>query len=666
MNLSTSFHFKNIKSIFGNKEFIGWGRKRSGIFAMWCHKIFGGKLTLREDGFIRSVGLGVDGSPSFSVVEDDSGIYYDATTPSKLENILNNYDFSSNVDLLSESKKSMGLIRKFCISKYNNSFYIDADFFKNNKERVLVVVQTENDASLKYGLGYKYSTRKMIEDAIAENKNAAVYVKIHPDVLSGHKKSDIEIDDIPSTCVILDQNINPISLLKYFSKVYTKTSGMGMEALILGLDVVCYGLPYYAGWGLTRDKQKLHRRRRKLKLEELFAGSYILYTKYFNPYSMQKVNIIDAIMSIVKYSGLEQKNSGNLYFFGFSSWKHKNIKHFFTSSYSNALYFCDSLEDALNSGLNSQSKIYIWGKKSFLDVEKYASKYSMELSRAEDGFIRSVSLGSDLTKTYSLVVDSKGIYFDPSSNSDLEDILNNYVLDDKLKERSKKLKRYLINKRLSKYNLYKDVHISLDNKKQTQKLVLVIGQVEDDASIQYGGDRMTNLELLKKTRNKRPSEYIVYKAHPDVLVGNRAGSISSREIKKYADAELKEVSLPSILDICDEVHTITSLSGMEALLRGKKVYTYGMPFYAGWGLTHDEKILHRRVKKCTLEELIAASYIIYPRYIHPRTSQFCEIEVLLQELDKERNSHSRNIFLNKITLDRMLLKIKSYILSLQK
>ncbi|EOI3894992.1 capsular polysaccharide biosynthesis protein, partial [Campylobacter jejuni] len=79
----------------------------------------------------------------------------------------------------------------------------------------------------------------------------------------------------------------------------------------------------------------------------------------------------------------------------------------------------------------------------------------------------------------------------------------------------------------------------------------------------------------------------------------------------------------------DEIHTITSTSGFDALLRAKKVFTYGMPFYAGWGLTKDKYRCERRIRKLSLEELVAGALIIYPRYINPKTKTLCEIEVCL-------------------------------------
>jgi len=295
------YYFSNILSIFSTKDFKGWGRKKTGKFALWCKKTFGGKVTLYEDGFIRSIGLGIHGSPSLSRVEDDIGIYYDATMPSKLENILNTYDFSSDTKLMQTTAEAMHLIKKHHISKYNNAPIINVDFFKGDiNSKVLIIAQTAGDASLEYGLGNAFSTKQIIDDAIQENPKASVYIKIHPDVLSEKKRSDIGVKDIPKNCYIIDEDINSISLLKHFDKVYTKTSGMGMEALILGLEVACYGIPYYAGWGLTEDKQKCERRTRKLSVEELFAGAYILYTRYYNPYKNRPSDIIDTIEEIIQ------------------------------------------------------------------------------------------------------------------------------------------------------------------------------------------------------------------------------------------------------------------------------------------------------------------------------------------------------------------------------
>jgi len=301
-------NFLNIKyyslldSFFSKKGiFYGWGRKKSGLKAILLAKKHLTSFVLLEDGFIRSLALGVDGSPSFSIVEDDVGIYYDATTSSKLENLLNSYDFKSDVNLMNDSKKAIELIKKHHISKYNNAPDIEEIFFKNDtKDKILIIAQTAGDSSLKYGMLDDFTTDEIIQNAITENPTSTIYLKIHPDVLSGKKESDININSLDKRVIIIDENINPISLLKHFKKVYTKTSGMGFEALLVGCECVCYGMPYYAGWGVTVDKTVCSRRKRDLTIEEIFAGAYILYTRYYNPYTKKDSDIFDVIEQIVR------------------------------------------------------------------------------------------------------------------------------------------------------------------------------------------------------------------------------------------------------------------------------------------------------------------------------------------------------------------------------
>ena len=294
--------FESFLYLFKRVTFVGWGKKRSGVLAVLFAKLFRKKFLLLEDGFIRSIGLGVENSPRFSLVFDDIGIYYDATVPNRLENILNSYDFKSDRELIKTSKEAIEKIIKYKISKYNSFKKYDLSFLDTPQKKVLIVAQTLNDSSLKYGLADRFSTKEIIEDVIRDNPNSKIYLKIHPDVLVGKKKSDISLEDIPKSVTILKENINPIELLEYFDRVYTKTSGMGMEALLLKKEVYCYGMPFYAGWGLTYDKIKIKRRERRLSIYELFAGAYILYTKYYNPYTNKKANVLDIIEFIKERS----------------------------------------------------------------------------------------------------------------------------------------------------------------------------------------------------------------------------------------------------------------------------------------------------------------------------------------------------------------------------
>ena len=148
----------------------------------------------------------------------------------------------------------------------------------------------------------------------------------------------------------------------------------------------------------------------------------------------------------------------------------------------------------------------------------------------------------------------------------------------------------------------------------------------------YGGYGISTIKLLQDVRYKNPKAYIIYKPHPDVLSGNRKGLRDKQIAMKYADQMIENVSIDSVLELCHEVHTITSTVGFDALLRGKKVYVYGMPFYAGWGLTVDKFMSDRNDRKLELEELVAGALIVYPRYISPKTHKLCEVEVAFDEM----------------------------------
>ncbi|HEF8075331.1 TPA: capsular polysaccharide biosynthesis protein [Campylobacter jejuni] len=634
-NFYTISLYKKKSKINKDDLFLGWGRKKSGLKAINLAKKYKAKFILLEDGFIRSLNLGVENSPSFSMVKDDIGIYYDATAPSKLENLLNTYEFKD--EEIKQAKKVIELIKKYKISKYNNNLDIPDDYFQKDEKRVLIITQTANDASLEFGLAKDFKTVDMIKDAIKENPDSKIYIKIHPDVLSGKKQSDLDINSLPKECILITENFNPIALLEFFDKVYTKTSGMGFEALMQGCECVCYGMPFYAGWGLTKDKLECKRRMQKRSLEEVFYAAYILYSEYFNPYLNQKSNIFDTIQTLAKYKDIEKANSNRLFMLGFTLWKRYFIRPFFKAK-DNKIIFLNSLKSLARYKLKENDKFFIWGKRIDYNALKTTLikkaqdenllHFIPKISLVEDGFIRSISLGSDLTRPFSLNVDDKGLYIDPNKASKLEELLQNEIFDENMLNRAKNIIKILLENRFSKYNGLKHENLKI-NAKIGQKIILIPAQVEDDVSMILGGFGLSTLDLLKEVRAKNQDAYIIFKPHPDVLSGNCVGLKDETLILEFCDEIVKDCSIDSAIKIADEIHTITSTSGFDALLRAKKVFTYGMPFYAGWDLTKDKYRCERRTRKLSLEELVAGALIIYPRYINPKTKTLCEIEVCL-------------------------------------
>ncbi len=333
------------------------------------------------------------------------------------------------------------------------------------------------------------------------------------------------------------------------------------------------------------------------------------------------------------------------YLFGFSIWKRRFIDKFLHYR-CDRLYYCNNLNEALKRGLNKESKIFVWNYNEDIEVSKYARIHNMEICRVEDGFIRSVGLGSDLNIPISLVVDCGGLYFDPNSNSQLFDILRDTHFDNKLIQRAKKIHKDLIDSKLSKYNSFEDIKIET---KTDKKVILVVGQVEDDQSIIKGADGMSNLDLLKSVKSNNPNSFIIYKPHPDVVVGNRVGGYSQDILLQYCNKIVTKASLDSVLSVVDSVHTITSLVGFEALLRGKEVVVYGKPFYAGWGVTQDIQKLNRGIKR-DIYELISAVLILYPIYYIPSKKRLGDVEEAIWYLKQEKNRYN-NSFIYRYTKD---------------
>lgn len=191
----------------------------------------------------------------------------------------------------------------------------------------------------------------------------------------------------------------------------------------------------------------------------------------------------------------------------------------------------------------------------------------------------------------------------------------------------------LINQQLTKYNLPSETPML-----PTGNRILVPGQVEDDASVKLGTQGIkTNIGLLRNVRLNNPSDVIIYKPHPDVEARLRKGHVPLKQALLFADVIADSADITHLLSEVTEVHTMTSLTGFEALLRGVNVTTYGVPFYAGWGLTKDKATIPARRNQCVdLDSLIYATLIAYPRYFDPVTKQACPVEVVVDRLSESQ------------------------------
>ena len=693
------------------EAFIGWGNKKSFKRAH--------KAALRqdlntlsiEDGFLRSLDSGISSRHGLSVIVDDIGIYFDLTRDSRLEQlIVHRIKRKASVDERAQDKRhAQKLMQRICIeklSKYNaviDSPSLDALAAKeahskpttsptvnSSKPHVLLIDQVSGDASVKGAGAGSRQFKQMLKTACRRHPDAHIWIKAHPASQSGY----LTRLRLPKNVKLLTQAMNPIALLSQVEHVYTVSSHMGFEALMLGKQVHCFGVNWYSGWGLTDDScapkrllktvkqrrmrqaQALVKSRKKSNpalfpktsavsiettLETLFYSAYIDYSRYVDPASKQACTIDTAIEWLVTNRDWQARLAGNLTVFEFSRWKLPFVRAFVDLPRINLFVKPKPrLKNLLHPDhfrVNYQQPLLVWGlakrqqlQKRWQDKnsEKGGSLDAPIIYCMEDGFVRSNGLGATLLAPLSVVVDKQGIYYDATRPSDLESLLRHcqpLSLDQTVRVRQ--LQKKLLTQRVSKYNVGMAIEDQSASwmqaaKVSKQRRILIVGQVEDDLSVQYCGSLIkTNSDLIKRVRQDNPNAYLIYKPHPDVEAGLRAGKVT-KDCLDQVQAVAHDTAMPDCLEWVDEIHTISSLTGFEALLRGLDVTCYGLPFYAGWGLTTDmDKHLspksdylkrRQRAESLSLEQLIYNALIQYPLYRLPDGYGLAQIEQVIDYL----------------------------------
>lgn len=667
---------------------LAWGKKPSRSKAVSFADTHSLPLITVEDGFLRSLGSGIH-SVGASFIKDDLGVYFDLTTPNRLQELIADCMAQWSDDKERHAQRLINKIITHQLSKYNQIIIApDLSALANNdKPHIIIIDQVANDASITGAGATADSFFAMLAHAKERYSNANIWIKAHP---AG--KGYFTPKDIPKP-FYLDAPCNPIALISQACAVYTVSSHMGFEALMLGKAVHNFGVNWYAGFGLTDDDfvknmpiyQNLIRHHQQLNitqpsLSQLFYASYVLYSHYANPATGQACDIETLMNYLTDNRNWQNRLGSKLFVYDFSRWKIPFVcgflgfdkvnltvkpKWWFFLPYGINEKRAKRADSKVFNALSNTTDYVVWGQKSKRLLKDKLAKRGMinpVIWCMEDGFIRSYGLGATLIAPLSVVMDDVGIYFDATAPSRLEQILNTICLTDDQRQRAKGLHELFLTKRMSKYNLSTKNHdfIRQINALQSNRPIhLVVGQVEDDASVQTCTSVIKkNSELLARVRADFAHDVIIYKPHPDVEAGLRPGKADNHHM---ADVIAHDVAMPDCLDVCDVVHTISSLTGFEALLRGKSVVCYGLPFYAGFGLTDDvieanntSKInaLGRRTRPnlppLTLEELIYATLIDYPMYHLPHKIGLATPEQVIAHLHDQRHTAPPN-FIKQFT-----------------
>lgn len=661
---------------------LAWGTKPSALSASALASRLSIPLLRVEDAFLYGL---EPASRRMSLVVDDLGIYYDARHPSRLEFLI---AIPLNADQVARAQSVRDLWIQHGVSKYNHApewlccgtssrdawGYTSGDIWGNDwpgSPYILLIDQTRGDQSIAGAFADESSFLVMLEAALTQTAIEHIVIKVHPEVVRGTKLGHFDLShgsaiSRNSRIRVMANDYSLPSVIKEAAAVYTVSSQAGFEALLWGKPVHTFGMPFYAGWGLTCDYLDTPVRRCSVSLEQLIYAALVRYPRYLHPETNQLCEVEDLIAYLGFQRVMRSRFSRPLIPMGFSRNKLRHLGRF-----TQGAQWIGVGVGRRSAGVSVTGGCVAGGSddhhpRAFVDSDSthghsaYPDSIAVrwgstpigsddypihgERIQVEDGFIRSIGLGAALAKPYSWVFDRLGIYYDARSVSDLEHILQTMVFDPPMLARASLLQGQLIALGISKYNLESLKRLGaaqqdlaalkrIREEHPTRPCLLVIGQVEADASVRFGGvDILSNTALLRAVREQFPNAFIVYKPHPDIATSVRFSGGSSADHQRAYDLLVSDVALVDCLPFVDALHTISSLSGFEALIRGVPVFCYGLPFYAGWGLTTDRHRLDRRTRKLSLLELIAGSLILYPSYLHPKSQLYCTPEALITAL----------------------------------
>lgn len=445
---------------------------------------------------------------------------------------------------------------------------------------------------------------------------------------------------LPNHCQRLPVDCDPWHLAASAREVWTGANQeIALVASLSGVSMSLFGDGRFAGCDVTPEAA----------LAEAVSG-----WRYTSPFTCEDWSPITAIAQLAAWRKLIDANRKIDAVYGVAGWKRVTL---------DAMLWDGSRPVDYARGFRSirDTRQYqiVWKSRTTPRLLAELVSNDVRVGEIEDGFIRSVGLGANCVPPLSAIVDLTGIYFDPSQESDLEKILQRENFDPALSDRAAALKKRLIEADISKYGQIRN-EIKLADKSRYK--VLVAGQVEDDRSICTGGAGMTNLELLARARAHEPDAHIIYKPHPDVVAGHRKGYVETTDALRFADEIQHNAAITSLIDAVDGVHVITSLAGFEALLRGKAVTTHGVPFYAGWGLTKDlGAVPARRTRRLSLDELVAGTLLLYPRYTDPVTRLPCSAELLVERMAQGEARISTPLITLREWQGRLRLLLRSFI-----
>lgn len=387
-----------------NAKVAVWGHAKHAWRGEWIAAQRGAKVLRLEDAFLRSLFPGRAGEPTLGLLIDHQGAHYDPATPSDIETLLATHPLDDHA-LLERARLGMARLKALQLSKYAAH---DPDLRAPDPGYVLIVDQVRGDASLSHGgLNGPLSPhlfREMLVQAQLDFPGARIMIRTHPETQHGYRTGHFTPEDASAPHItFLSDPVSSWELLEGAIAVYTVSSQLGFEAIFAGHKPRVYGLPFYAGWGLSDDQIPHPRRRRTLTRAQLFAAAMLLYPKWYDPCRDRLCRFEDALDQLEALTRAWREDRNGYAALNMRLWKRPHLQAFFGRW--QKLHFAKAPR--------ANQRALVWGMAAG----------PARAIRIEDGFLRSRGLGAELTPPVSLVADDLGLYYDPSTPSRLEALI---------------------------------------------------------------------------------------------------------------------------------------------------------------------------------------------------------------------------------------------------
>lgn len=275
-------------------------------------------------------------------------------------------------------------------------------------------------------------------------------------------------------------------------------------------------------------------------------------------------------------------------------------------------------------GAESVDAVVGWGfKPTAAAARAFARREGIRYVALEDGFLRSAGNARAKPPPISIVLDDRGVYYEASGPSRLEALVAKAAADPAALVLGDRVRRRLLELKLTKYNTVSGAEA--DRLVPRRKRVMIVDQTFNDQAVAgAGADSSTFARMIADALAAHAVADILVKVHPDVLAGRARGYLATQAQACGIDLLADPVNPHDLFDRVDEIWTVSSGLGFEAALAGRTVRLYGAAFYAGWGLTRDDRIApevralyDRRRCPVPVEALACAALVHYPRYADP-------------------------------------------------